>query len=160
MLSLYLPQCIILFKSVTFLNWITVYVYIESHMPWKTPNIRIEMLKELFMGKLYMEEPDTRRESWWGVHCSETLILSLNLTFKQYHRPSYSFERVSSDHTRSFVSIKNVSIHIYLFFYQINAIGHLYHMTDVATISYKMMLPSCHRIIQNSNIWRYPNDQL
>ena len=85
MLSLYLPQCIILFKSVTFLNWITVYVYRESHMPWKTPNIRIEMLKELFMGKLYMEEPDTRRESWWGVHCSETLILSLNLTFKQYH---------------------------------------------------------------------------
>ena len=74
------------------------------------------------------------------LHCSETLILSLNLTFKQYHRPSYSFERVSSDHTRSFVSIKNVSILIYLLLNQINAIGQFYYMTDVATISYKMML--------------------
>ena len=123
----------------------------------KTPNIRIEMLKELFMGKLYMEEPDTRRESWWGVHCSETLILSLNLTFKQYHRPSYSFERVSSDHTRSFVSIKNVSIHIYLFFLS-NQCNRTILLYDWCGNNFLQNDDSFHRVIQNSNISRYQNN--
>ena len=85
------------------------------------------------MGKLYMEEADTRRVLMRSC-IVQKFILSLNLTFKQYHRPCYSFERLTSDHTRSSISIKNVSIRKFLFLNRINAIGHLYHMTDLATI--------------------------